>query len=201
MIRVLLAEDMHLIRGALVALLSLQDDIEVVAELSDGTRIVPTALDLKPDVAVLDIDLPGVDGVTAAAELAEKLPSCRTLILTALGNPANLRRALGASVRGFMLKDAPAHELADAIRRVARGEWTVNHELVAAAMRHGDSPLTDREAEVLRLAADGLDIEEISAKLKLSDGTVRNYLTAVVTKTSARNRVDAIRIAREAGWI
>lgn len=201
MIRVLLAEDMHLIRGALVALLSLQDDIEVVAELADGSLIVPTALELKPDVAVLDIDLPGVDGVTAAAELAEKLPSCRTLILTALGNPANLRRALGSSVRGFMLKDAPAAALAAAIRRVARGEWTINHDLVEAALRHGVSPLTDREAEVLRLAADGLDIEEISAKLGLSAGTVRNYLTAVVTKTSARNRVDAIRIAREAGWI
>lgn len=201
MIRVLLAEDMHLIRGALVALLSLQDDIEVVAELADGRRIVPTALELRPDVAVLDIDLPGVDGVTAAAELAEKLPSCHTLILTALGNPANLRRALSASVRGFMLKDAPARELANAIRRVARGEWTIDHELVAAALQHGESPFTDREAEVLTLAADGMDIEEISDKLGLSDGTVRNYLTAVVTKTAARNRVDAIRIARENGWI
>ena len=201
MIRVLLAEDMHLIREALVALLSLQADIEVVAELADGNLIVPTALEVAPDVAVLDIDLPGVDGLTAAAELAEKLPGCHTLILTALGNPANLRRALSASVRGFMLKDAPAHELADAIRRVARGEWTMNHELVSAALQRGENPLTEREREVLRLAADGLDIEEISEKLALSNGTVRNYLTAVVVKTSARNRVDAIRIARETGWI
>jgi two-component system response regulator DesR len=201
MIKVLLAEDMHLIRGALVALLSMQDDIEVVAELADGDQIVPTALELEPDVAVLDIDLPGTDGVTAAAELSEKLPGCHTLILTALGNPANLRRALSASVRGFMLKDAPAHELADAIRRVARGEWTMNHELVASALQAKENPLTEREIEVLRLAADGLAIEEISTKLGLSNGTVRNYLTAVVTKTSARNRVDAIRIARETGWI
>ncbi|MFB9905522.1 response regulator transcription factor [Allokutzneria oryzae] len=201
MIKVLIAEDMHLIRGALIALLGMQDDIEIVAELARGDEIVAAALATTPDVAVLDIDLPGQDGVTAAAELAEKLPSCHALILTALGNPANLRRALSASVRGFMVKDAPAEQLAEAIRRVAKGEWTMDQELIAAALRHGENPLTDREAEVLKEAAAGAGAAEIGTRLSLSTGTVRNYLAAAVSKVGARNRVDAIRIAKETGWI
>ncbi|CRK55069.1 putative two-component system response regulator [Alloactinosynnema sp. L-07] len=201
MIRVLLAEDMHMVRGALVALLNLEEDIEVVAEVAEGDKIVPTALQCSPDVAIIDIDLPGKDGLTAAVELHAELPSCRTLILTSLGRPATVRRALAAKVNGFMLKDAPADKLANAARRVAAGERVVDSQLALAAWDMPDCPLTDRETEILRLAADGLDAQQIAGRLFLSPGTVRNYLASIVTKLNARNRVDAIRIAREAGWL
>lgn len=199
--KVLLAEDMHIVRAALVALLDLEPDIEVVAEVSDGTDIVPAALTSRPDVAVLDIDLPGIDGLTAAGRLREELPSCQTLILTGFGRPGTFRRALAAGVRGFILKDAPPRQLADAIRRVGRGERVVDSNLAMAAWDSGDNPLTEREGGVLRLAADGAEVVEIAARLHLSVGTVRNYLTASVVKLSARNRLDAVRIARDAGWI
>ncbi|MBC2879435.1 MULTISPECIES: response regulator transcription factor [Streptomyces] len=201
MIRILLAEDMHMVRGALVALLDLEPDIEVVCQLERGDEIVEAALRHRPDVAVIDIDLPGTDGLTAAAELRERLPECRTLILTNLGRPGTLRRALAAHVSGYLLKDAPPDELATAIRRVAEGRRSIDPELALAAWGGAESPLTARETEVLRLAAEGAEAGEIASRLHLSAGTVRNYLTTVVTKLNARNRVDAIRIARDSGWL
>jgi two-component system response regulator DesR len=201
MIRVLIAEDMHMIRGALVALLSLEDDVEVVAELDRGDLIVQTALQARPDVAVVDIDLPGVDGLTAAAQLYEQLPECRTLVLTGLSQPGNLLRALKVHVRGFIVKDAPAQTLADGIRRVARGERVIDPELVAAALETGSTPLTAREADVLREAETGIPTEQIATRLSLSPATVRNYLSTAISKVGGRNRIDAIRIARNAGWL
>jgi two-component system response regulator DesR len=201
MIRVLIAEDMGMIRGALVALLTLEEGIEVVAELDRGDQIVPTALRTRPDVAVLDIDLPGLDGLSAAERLHEQVPECRTLILTGLSQPGNLLRALRVHVRGFIVKDAPAATLADGIRRVARGERVVDPDLVAAALETGSSPLTPRESDVLRAAADGISTEQIGALLRLSPTTVRNYLSNAITKVGGRNRIDTIRIARNAGWI
>ena len=201
MIRVLVAEDMHLIRGALVALIGLEDDMEVVAELDRGDLIEPTALRVRPDVAVLDIDLPGLDGLTAARRLQVSLPECQSLILTGLSQPSHLLRALEARVRGFLPKDAPASELADAIRRVAAGERVLDPVLVAAALETGANPLTDRETDVLKAAASGLSTEEIGDKVSLSPATVRNYLSYAIAKLGARNRIDAIRIARDAGWL
>jgi two-component system response regulator DesR len=200
-IRVLIAEDMHLIRGALVALLSLEEDMEVVAQLERGDAIVETAVLTRPDVAVLDIDLPGLDGLTAAGRLYDKLPECRTLILTGLSQPGHLLRALKVHVRGFIVKDAPADMLADGIRRVAAGERVIDPDLVAAALETGVSPLTPRETDVLRAAEDGIATDEIAARLSLSPATVRNYLSNGITKVGGRNRIDAIRIARNAGWL
>jgi two-component system response regulator DesR len=201
MIRVLIAEDMHMIRGALVALLSLEEDMDVVAELDRGDEIVDTALRTRPDVAVLDIDLPGIDGLTAAEQLYGKLPECRTLVLTGLSQPGNLLRALEVHVRGFIIKDAPADTLADGIRRVARGERVIDPDLVAAALETGSSPLTARETDVLRAAEGGIPTEQIAGHLSLSPATVRNYLSNAITKVGGRNRIDAIRIARNAGWL
>jgi two-component system response regulator DesR len=201
MIRVLIAEDMHLIRGALVALLSLEDDLEVVAELDRGDHVVPTAVQTRPDVAVLDIDLPGQDGLTAAELLHQRLPECRTLVLTGLTQPGHLLRALKVHVRGFIVKDAPARTLADGIRRVARGERVIDPELVAAALETGSTPLTAREADVLRAAETGISTDQIAQRLSLSPATVRNYLSNAISKVGGRNRIDAIRIARDAGWL
>lgn len=201
MIRVLLAEDMHLVRGALVALLGFESDIEVVAELERGDHIVAAALAVRPHVAVIDIAMPGVDGITAASELHEKLPDCRTLILTGLTQAGNVRRAVQARVSGFVRKDAPPAELAEAIRRVASGLRVFDPLAALAALDMSESPLTPRELEILRIAAEGSSAREIAARLYLSVGTVRNYLSAVLTKVGARNRVDAIRIARDAGWM
>ena len=201
MIRVLVAEDMHLIRGALVALLQLEDDLEVVAELDRGDQILDTALRTRPDVAVVDIDLPGLDGLTAAAQLHQRLPECRTLVLTGLSQPGHLLRALKVHVRGFIVKDAPAQTLADGIRRVAGGERVIDPELVAAALEIGTTPLTDREADVLRAAETGIPTGQIADRLALSPATVRNYLSNAISKVGGRNRIDAIRIARDAGWL
>jgi len=201
MIRVLIAEDMHMIRGALVALLSREDDMEVVAELERGDEIVATALRTRPDVAVVDIDMPGLDGLSAAEQLHDQLPECRTLVLTGLSQPGNLLRALKVHVRGFIVKDAPAATLADGVRRVAAGERVLDPELVAAALETGSSPLTGRETDVLRAADSGASTEGIAAQLSLSSATVRNYLSNAITKTGGRNRIDAIRIARDAGWL
>jgi len=200
-IKVLIAEDMHMIRGALMALLTLEDDMEVVAELDRGDRIVETAIRTQPDVAVVDIDLPGLDGLTAAEQLHKRLPTCKTLILTGFGQPGNLLRALQAHVRGFIVKDAPAATLADGVRRVFNGERVIDPDLVAAALETGASPLTAREADVLRAAESGITTEEIGSQLHLSSATVRNYLSNAISKVGARNRIDAIRIARNAGWI
>ncbi|WP_371497203.1 response regulator transcription factor [Kitasatospora sp. NBC_00374] len=201
MIRILLAEDMNMVRGALVALLGMEPDIEVVSEVDHGDQILPQALAHRPDIAVLDIDLPGVDGLTAAGLLRDQLPSCRALILTSLGRPGTLRRAMAAKVSGFILKDAPPEELARAIRKIAAGDRVIDPQLAMAAWDSADCPLTNREVQVLRMAAQGAEVVEIAAGLFLSAGTVRNYLTNVVTKLNARNRVDAIRKADEAGWL
>ncbi|MEU4546548.1 response regulator transcription factor [Nonomuraea dietziae] len=202
MIRVLLAEDQHVIRGALVALLGLEQDLEVVAAVESGDEVVAAALAHRPDVAVLDIDMPGaIDGLEAAGELRTRLPGCRTLMLTAYGKPGHLRRALDAQVDGFVLKTVPPEELAAAIRKVAAGERVLDPSLAVTAWDLADNPLTPREADVLRMAADGAEATEIATRLFLSAGTVRNYLTAIVAKLNARNRTDAARIAREAGWI
>ncbi|MEV4161599.1 response regulator transcription factor [Nonomuraea dietziae] len=202
MIRVLLAEDQHVIRGALVALLGLEQDLEVVAAVESGDDVVAAALAHRPDVAVLDIDMPGaIDGLEAAGRLRTRLPGCRTLMLTAYGKPGHLRRALDAQVDGFVLKTVPPEELAAAIRKVAAGERVLDPSLAVTAWDLADNPLTPREADVLRMAADGAEATEIATRLFLSAGTVRNYLTAIVAKLNARNRTDAARIAREAGWI
>ena len=201
MIRVLIAEDMHMIRGALVALLTLEHDMEVVAELERGDMIVPTALETHTDVSVLYIDLPGMDGLTAAEQLHQRLPECRALVLTGLSQPGNLLRALKVHVRGFIIKDAPAETLADGVRRVASGERVIDPELVAAALETGSTPLTTREADVLREAERGLPTEQIAVRLSLSPATVRNYLSNAISKVGGRNRIDAIRIARNAGWL
>ncbi|WP_219471843.1 response regulator transcription factor [Nonomuraea rhizosphaerae] len=201
MIRVLIAEDMHMIRSALVALLSLEDDMEVVAEIERGDEVLPTALRVRPDVAVLDIDMPGLDGLSAAEQLSARLPDCRTLVLTGLSQPGNLLRALKVHAKGFIVKDAPAHTLTDGIRRIARGERVIDPELVAAALETGSSPLTPRETEVLRAAATGIRIAQIATQLSLSQATVRNYLSNAIGKVGGRNRIDAIRISRDAGWL
>jgi two-component system response regulator DesR len=200
-IRVLIAEDQHMIRGALVALLSLEDDLEVVAELDRGDTIVDTALRTNPDVAVVDIDLPGMDGLTAAERLHEVQPSCKVLVLTGLSQPGHLLRALKVHTRGFLVKDAPADRLADGVRRVAAGERVIDPGLVAAALETGASPLTQRETDVLREARQGGSTEDIGRRLALSPATVRNYLSNAVGKVGARNRLDAIRIATDAGWL
>jgi two-component system, NarL family, response regulator DesR len=200
-IRVLIAEDAHLVRGALVALISLEPDLEVVAEVDRGDDVLAAVGCSQADVAVLDIDLPGVDGLTAAQQLHEQIPTCHTLVVTGLSQPGHLLRALQAHVRGFMLKDAPADKLADAIRRVAAGERVLDPDLVATALETGTSPLTAREADVLHLSETGASTEQIAATLYLSPATVRNYLSNAIAKLNARSRIDAIRIARQAGWL
>ncbi|WP_033222157.1 response regulator transcription factor [Kitasatospora phosalacinea] len=202
MIRLLLAEDQHVVRGALVALLGLEPDFEVVAEAGTADDVLPRALVFRPDVAVLDIEMPGrTDGLQAAAALKEALPACRTLMLTSLGRPGLLRRALDAKVDGFLLKTAPPAELVAAVREVASGGRVLDPALAVAAWDLADNPLTPRENDVLRELAGGAEPPEIAARLHLSTGTVRNVLTAVVGKLNARNRTDAVRIAREAGWL
>jgi two-component system, NarL family, response regulator DesR len=200
-IRVLVAEDEHLIRGALLALIALENDLHVVGDVDRGDAVLEAAMQTRPDVAILDIGLPGIDGLTVARQLREQLPETKVLILTGLGQPGHLRRALDSHVGGFLRKNAPSEELADAIRRVAKGQRFLDPDLVAQALEVGESPLTTREADVLRAAADGGSTEEIGRTLFLSPATVRNYLSNAITKLNARNRVDAIRIARECGWI
>ena len=201
MIRVLLAEDQHVIRRALVALIGLEDDMHVVADVDRGDAVLAAAARSAPDVAVLDIDLPGTDGLTAAEQLQLEHPACRVLVLTGLAQPHHLLRALQVRVRGFLAKDAPAGDLVAAIRRVAAGERVLDPDMVAAALETGASPLTARETDVLRTAATGISTAEIGAVLFLSPATVRNYLSAAIAKLGARNRVDALRIAQRAGWL
>jgi two-component system, NarL family, response regulator DesR len=201
MLRILLAEDVHMVRGALAALLDLESDMSVVAEVDSGDKIVSAALSSRPDVAIIDVDLPVLDGLSAAEELHQKLPSCRTLILTGLGRPGTLRRALSVSVGGFLLKNSPSERLAQAVREVAAGRRVVDPQLALTAWDVGNIPLSGREIQALRLAAGGAEPPEIAAAMHVSVGTVRNYLTKIVMKLNARNRVDAIRIATEAGWI
>ena len=200
-VRVLLAEDQAMVRGALSALLSLEDDIEIVAEASRGDQVLPAALDTLPDVALLDIEMPGGDGLEAAAVLHERLPSCLVVILTTFGRSGYLRRAMESGAVGFLLKDAPASELAEAIRRAEKGERVVDPALAAAALSEGDNPLTVREREVLATSEGGAMIEDIAARLYLSEGTVRNYLSTAIKKLGARNRVEAARLAEKKGWL
>ena len=200
-IRVLIAEDQAMVRGALSALLTLEDDFEIVAEISRGDEVVPAALDSLPDVALLDIEMPGGDGLTAAAVLWERLPSCRVIILTTFGRAGYLKRAMESGAAGFLLKDSPASELATAIRRVMHGERVADPVLAAAALSEGESPLTEREREVLVASANGATIEEVAHKLYLSEGTVRNYLSNAIKKLDARNRVEAARLAERKGWL
>jgi two-component system response regulator DesR len=196
--RVLLADDEHLIRGALAALLDLEDGIEVVAQVGRGDEVLAAVLEHRPDVAVLDIEMPGMDGLSAAEQISSQ---CKIVILTSLGRPGYLRRAMAAGVSGFLGKDASAEELAMAIHKVQSGGRYLDAELAAAAMAAGDSPLTDRERDALRLAGDGTPISRIAGELHLTEGTVRNYLSSAMTKLNAQNRLEAIRTAQRMGWL
>ncbi len=201
MIRVLLAEDQAMVRGALAALLTLEGDIEIVAEVARGDEVVQAALAARPDVALLDIEMPGCDGLSAAAALHGQLPSCRVLILTTFGRPGYLRRAMESGVVGFLIKDAPAAELAVAIRRARAGERVIDPALATAALSEGANPLTERERAVLAASVPGASVAEIAATLHLSEGTVRNYLSEASQKLGAQNRVEAARIAEQKGWL
>ncbi len=201
MVRLLLADDQELIRSALAALLALEEDFEVVASVGRGDEVVAAAKTHHPDVALLDIDMPGIDGLAAAGVLAQEVPACRSLILTTFGRPGYLRRAMESGACGFVVKDAPAEQLADAIRRVAAGERVVDPMLAAASLASGVSPLTARERDVLVAARPGATVSEIAGKLFLSEGTVRNYLSAAIAKAGARNRAEAVRTADERGWL
>jgi len=200
-IRVLIAEDQGMVRGALKALLAMEGDIEIVAETDRADQILALALQTNPDVALLDIEMPGGDGITAAGQLRKELPACRTLILTTFGRPGFLRRAMESGASGFMLKDAPAHELAVAIRRTMAGERVVDPGLAAAALSSGISPLSDREREVLVAGQNGASIAEIAKALFLSEGTVRNYLSSAIQKLEVSNRTEAARVAEDQGWL
>ncbi|NMO32896.1 response regulator transcription factor [Streptomyces sp. GMY01] len=200
-VRVLLAEDQGMMRGALALLLGMEDDLEVVAQVSRGDAIVDAVLAHRPDVALLDIELPGMTGLDAAAELRERAPGCRVLILTTFGRPGYLRRAMEAGAAGFLVKDGPVEELASAIRRVLAGETVVDPALAAAALSAGPSPLTARECDVLNASADGATVADIASRLHLSESTVRNYLSAAIGKTGTRNRTEALREARRRGWL
>jgi two-component system response regulator DesR len=201
MIRVLLAEDQGMVRGALAALLRLEGDLEVVAEVARGDAVVPTALQTQPDVALLDIEMPGGDGLSAAKSLHEYLPSCHIVILTTFGRSGYLRRAMESGAVGFLLKEAPASELAVAIRRVMEGDRVVDPELALAALTEGNNPLTSREREVLAVARAGASLADIAAQLALSEGTVRNHLSLAIQKLGARNRIEAARLAEQKGWL
>jgi two-component system response regulator DesR len=201
MIRVLLAEDQAMVRGALAALLTLEGDIEIVAEVARGDEVLTAARNASPEIALLDIEMPGLDGLGAAAQLHAELPWCKVVILTTFGRPGFLRRAMEGGAVGFLVKDAPAAELAQAIRRVAKGERVIDPALATAALSDGPNPLTDREREVLADSAEGASVAEIANRRFLSEGTVRNYLHAAIQKLDARNRVDAARIAADKGWL
>jgi two-component system response regulator DesR len=200
-IRVLIAEDQAMIRGALASLLSLEADIEVVAQVSRGDEVVDAAVSVRPDIALLDIEMPGATGLEAASALRARLPECRVLILTTFGRPGYLRRAMEGGAAGFLLKDAPASELAAAIRRAVAGERVVDPGLAAAALSQGESPLTPREHEVLVASRDHATVAELAVALYLSHGTVRNHLSSVMQKLDARNRAEALRVAEERGWL
>ena len=200
-LNILLAEGVAMVRGALVALIELEPDFKVVAAVRNGNEVISAAQEHQPDIAVVDIDLPGLDGLSAVGQLHEKLPSCRTLILTNSSRGGMVRRALAAHVAGYMLKDAPAEQLAMAIRDIAVGRSVIDLQLLTSAWDCGENPLSRREHETLRLAAEGWQPVEIAAALHLSVGTVRNYLTSIVTKLNARNRVEAIKTATDSGWL
>jgi len=200
-VRVVLADDQHLVRGALAALLALEDDVEVVGEVGRGDEVLPAVQHLVPDVLLVDIEMPGLDGLAAAAAVAAAVPTTRVLVLTTFGRPGYLRRAMEAGALGFVVKDAPASELADAVRRVARGERVVDPALAAATLAGGTSPLTGRERDVLVASRDGATVTDIAGRLFLSEGTVRNYLSSAIAKTGSRNRAEALRVSEAKGWL
>ena len=200
-IRLLLADDQALVRGALVALLELEPDLHVVAEVGRGDEVVAAARRTAADVALLDVEMPGLDGIAATAALRAAMPSCRVLVVTTFSRPGYLRRAMSAGASGFIVKDTPARQLADAVRRVARGLRVVDPALAAETLASGDTPLTARETDVLRSARTGGTVADIAAQLGLSEGTVRNYLSAAIGKTGARTRAEAVRIVEERGWL
>jgi two-component system response regulator DesR len=200
-IRLLIADDQALVRGALAALLGLEHDIEVVAEVGRGDEVVAAALESTPEVALLDVDMPGLGGIAAAALLKKAMPACQILMVTTFGRPGYLRRAMQAGASGFVVKDTPARQLADAVRRVASGLRVVDPTLAAETLTSGDSPLTERETDVLSAARARGSIADIARSLHLSQGTVRNYLSSAIGKTNARNRADAVTIAEENGWL
>ena len=201
MIRLLLADDQELIRSALAVMLALEEDFDVVAAVGRGDEVVSAAREHHPDVALLDIEMPGLDGLAVAGVLAHQAPQCRSIILTTFGRPGYLRRAMESGASGFVVKDAPPEQLADAIRRVAAGERVVDPALAAESLATGASPLTARERDVLVAARPGATVSEIAGKLFLSEGTVRNYLSAAIAKTGTRNRAEAVQRAEEHGWL
>ncbi|MCK2241019.1 MULTISPECIES: response regulator transcription factor [unclassified Crossiella] len=201
MIRVLLADDQALVRGALAALLGLEADIQVVAQVGSGEEVLAAALEHRPDVALLDVQMPGKDGLAAAAELRDALPGCRVLILTTFGRPGYLARAMSAGAAGFVVKDAPPEQLVDAVRRVHAGLRVVDPGLAAESLSSGASPLSGREREVLAAARDGGTVADLARAVHLSEGTVRNHLSAAMGKTGARTRAEAVRIADDRGWL
>ena len=201
MIRVLLAEDQAMVRGALSALLSREPDIEVIAEVARGDEVVQATLEARPDVALLDIEMPGGSGLEAAQALQQALPTCRSVILTTFGRSGYLRRAMESGAVGFLLKDAPASELAVALRRVMTGERVVDPDLALAALSEGSNPLTPRERDVLAASLFGASMAEIAARLFLSEGTVRNHLSTAMQKLGAQNRMEAARLAEQKGWL
>jgi two-component system response regulator DesR len=197
----LIADDQTMVREALAALLGMESDFEVVAQCANGAEVVPAIADTRPDVALLDVDMPEPDGLAVAATLNEEFPEVKVIIVTTYGRPGWVKRALDAGVSGFMVKDSPVDHLADGIRRVMSGMSVIDPELVVESTMHGASPLTARETDVLRAAADGASVDEVAAQLFLSAGTVRNRLSSAIGKTNARNRADAARIAEENGWL
>jgi two-component system response regulator DesR len=201
MIRILLAEDQHLVRGALSALLGLESDLTIVAEAADGAAAVAAAREHRPDVALVDIEMPVLSGIAATEQIRATVPETRVLILTTFGRPGYLRRAMDAGARGFVVKDSPPAELAAAVRRIAAGEVVLDPTLAVASLGAGPSPLTERERDVLAAGADGASVAQIADVLALSGGTVRNYLSSAIGKTGARNRTEAARIARDNGWL
>ena len=201
MIRLLLADDQALVRGALAALLDLEGDLEVVAEVGRGDEVVPAAIRHEADVALLDVEMPALDGIAATAALRRAMPSCRVLVVTTFGRPGYLRRAVEAGASGFVVKDTPARQLADAVRRVHAGLRVLDPALAEESLVSGASPLSARETEVLRAARLGGTVAELAAAVHLSEGTVRNHLSAAIGKTGARNRADAVRIAEQQGWL
>jgi two-component system response regulator DesR len=201
MIKLLLADDQALVRGAMAALLDMEDDLKVVAEVGRGDEVVDAALAHDADVALLDVEMPGMDGVSAARDLRRALPSCKVLMVTTFGRAGYLRQAMAAGAGGFIVKDTPARQLADAVRRVHQGLRVVDPALAAQSLAQGDSPLTERESDVLRSARDGGTVADIARELHLSEGTVRNHLSSAIGKTGARTRAEAVRLAVDNGWL
>ncbi|AGZ42528.1 response regulator transcription factor [Actinoplanes friuliensis] len=201
MIRLLLADDQALVRGAMAALLDMEPDLKVVAEVGRGDEVVDAVRDHGVEVALLDVEMPGLDGVAAARELRKAVPGCRVLMVTTFGRAGYLRQAMAAGASGFIVKDTPARQLADAVRRVHEGLRVVDPGLAAQSLAHGDSPLTERESDVLRAARDGGTVADIARELHLSEGTVRNHLSSAIGKTGARTRAEAVRLALDNGWL